>query len=246
VISIFHGRGITKSGVYAQVGVDMRKHLHVFRGKRNSDPFVVFMCIALHANEHGWAWPSRELIREETGISTEHALTNALAALREITIEGQRVFAHYRAKEENGQWGRSAYLIFPDVECGPAPFENLHEYDPSKPHVVEPQSVILPGRLKLKRIRPDQEVFSALLGFYRKDLRFLTKREEGRLRSLGKELREKGVGADQIMTATSLWKRHDWRGQQGQPPTTTEHLYSILSRMAKGDFEKKKEVVRGI
>ena len=133
MIGIFSGRGIAdRARAHAQIDVDFRAHVHLFNNGRNLNPLGVFLCVALHANEYGWAWPSRDTLMRETGISTQEAMTAALAHLRQLRIEDQRVFAHYREIGEDGRYGRSAYLIFPDLPsaCIPDQFTNLREYDP--------------------------------------------------------------------------------------------------------------------
>lgn len=133
MIGIFQGRGIAdRARAHAQIDVDFRSHVHLFNNGRNLNPLGVFLCVALHANEYGWAWPSRDTLMRETGISTQEAMTSALAHLRQLRIEDQRVFAHYREMGEDGRYGRSAYLIFPDLPsaCIPDQFTNLREYDP--------------------------------------------------------------------------------------------------------------------
>lgn len=132
MIGIFHGRGITaKARVFAQIDVDLRQHLHVFNNGKNSNSLSVFLCLALHANEGGWSWPGRDLIHKETGIGTGHALSNALAHLRGVRIEEQRVFTHYRVRDPETQaWGRSAYLVFPDLKHCEAPFPDMVEWNP--------------------------------------------------------------------------------------------------------------------
>jgi hypothetical protein len=131
MIGIFHGRGIAeRARAHAQIDVDFRKSIHLFSNGRNLNALGLFLCIALHADENGWAWPGRDLLRAETGIGTERALTNALKHLRELRIDGQRVLAHYREDRGSGQYGRSIYLIFPDIPGGPPPeqFVNLKEF----------------------------------------------------------------------------------------------------------------------
>ena len=144
MLGIFHGRGITDNArIFAQIDVDMRESLHVFNNGRNSNSLAVFLCIALHANEGGWAWPGRDLLRKETGISTEHALSAALAHLRRAKIDGRRIFTHFRVRDkETGAWGGSAYLIFPELEHPRPPFPNMEIWDPhgdQTPHVGNQQ-----------------------------------------------------------------------------------------------------------
>jgi hypothetical protein len=140
--------------VHAQIDVDLRHHLHVFWNGKNANALAVFLKIALHANEDGWAWPGRKSILRDTGISTPHALSAALRHLRGVTINGQRVFEHYRERKGK-KWGRSIYLIFPDLPHGDAPddYENLVVWNPKKrskeeqahqnedhPHVDDPHA----------------------------------------------------------------------------------------------------------
>lgn len=131
MIGIFQGRGIAdRARVHAQIDVDMREHLHAFNNGKNLNALAVFMDIALHANEGGWAWPGRAKMKKHTGIKTEAALTSALRWLRGVKINGQRIFAHYRQRVK-GKWGRSAYLIFPDLIHPDPPYPDMYEYDPT-------------------------------------------------------------------------------------------------------------------
>ena len=146
MLGIFQGRGLFQEGegVFAQIDVTMREHLHEFNTGKSLNPLGIFLAIALHANKDGWAWPSRELIKKETGIKGDAAITSALKHLRGMKINGQRVFAHYRVQKD-GQWGQSAYLIFPDLPHGVAPFDDMIEFSTYKdglpydnPHVDKP------------------------------------------------------------------------------------------------------------
>lgn len=133
MIGIFGGRGIHTETLYAQVSVAMRSKIHLFSNGKNINAFGVFMCIALHANKDGWSWPSRDTIMQETGISTTHAIADAVSLLRDLTIDGQRIMGHYRVREANGRWGKSAFLIFPDIPSdGRPPFDGLQLYAPQK------------------------------------------------------------------------------------------------------------------
>lgn len=115
MISLFNGRkrtlGADSSGVWAQISVDFRKHLHLFRGAR----LVVFLAISLHTDEGGWAWPSYELLAEETGYSRD-TIRRALGELCQIRIEGHRVLLRYQPQEGGGQFASNRYLIFPTAE----------------------------------------------------------------------------------------------------------------------------------
>jgi len=115
VISFFKGRqrslGGQTSEIYAKLWVDFREYLHHFKGAR----LAVFLCIALHANEDGWAFPSYELLIKETGYSGD-TIRRALADLCALEINGHRVLLRYQAQVEEGkQFDSNRYLIFPDA-----------------------------------------------------------------------------------------------------------------------------------
>jgi hypothetical protein len=119
MITIFHGRTLSFGGsedvVYAQVAVALRDQIHHFNTGRNCNPFAVFMKIALHADQYGWAFPSSASISAGTGISTAHALAAARAHLLNVRIDGHRVLAIYRQRRPDGTFGRHLYRIFPEA-----------------------------------------------------------------------------------------------------------------------------------
>jgi hypothetical protein len=115
MITIFNGRKRTLGGktqeVYAQVGVDFREHLHALKGAK----LHVFLAIALHANEHGWAWPSYKKLERETGYG-RNTIARALSELCELTINGHRVLLRFQPIAEDGTYQSNRYLIFPSDE----------------------------------------------------------------------------------------------------------------------------------
>ena len=116
MISIFNGkkRSLGRGGVpkvFVQVDVDLRNHLHLFKGAR----LAVLLAIALHADEDGWAWPSYETLKRETGYG-EGTIKKALADLCALEIDGQRVLLRYQPTGEGGKFGSNRYLIFPSAE----------------------------------------------------------------------------------------------------------------------------------
>jgi hypothetical protein len=143
VISIFNGRNLSADGatddVYVKVSVAMREHLHEFNTGKNLNPLGVFLAIALHADAWGWCWPSRRLLKKETGVTTDNAMSSALAHLRAMRIGGARTLAMYRERDpETQQWGYTCYRIFPDawgaleadpLEHAPAHLQHLTLYD---------------------------------------------------------------------------------------------------------------------
>jgi hypothetical protein len=58
MISFFNGRtrslGGQSTAVFAKVDVAFRDYLHLLKGAH----LGVFLAIALHCNEEGWAWPT--------------------------------------------------------------------------------------------------------------------------------------------------------------------------------------------
>lgn len=116
MISIFNGRKRTLGGstneVFAQVGVDFREHLHKFKGAK----LGVFMAIALHSNEDGWAWPSYRLLGRETGYNKD-TIARALRDLCEMTIDGHRVLLRVQTYDKDkNRLGNNRYLLFPSSE----------------------------------------------------------------------------------------------------------------------------------
>lgn len=128
MIGVFRGRGIGTTDVFAKIEVGFREQIHLFADNGSMTSLAVFMCIALHADEGGWTSLSRQQLKDEIGIKSEHAITSALKHLRGIEINGQRVFAHYRQVLAGNRWGRSAYLIFPDLDHPAPPFDNMVEF----------------------------------------------------------------------------------------------------------------------
>lgn len=112
MISIFNGRerklGGSTSEIFAQINVDFRQHLHLLKGAR----LGVFLAISLHANAHGWAWPSRGLLSRETGYNI-NTISRALSNLCKITISNQRLLLRHQSQRGDGTFESNQYLIFP-------------------------------------------------------------------------------------------------------------------------------------
>ncbi len=119
-ISIFNGRERTlgggKSAVWLKMGVGFREHLHVFTGAQ----LGVFLAIALHSNEDGWAWPSYIRLAKMVGVNKD-TVSRALKALCQATINGQRILLRCQVYDkERGRRVANRYLIFPsamDIEA---------------------------------------------------------------------------------------------------------------------------------
>ena len=119
MITIFRGRKLSLQGtedvIYAEVAVALRDQIHHFNTGKSCNPFAVFMKIALHTDEYGWAFPSSGSISAGTGISTAHALAGARTHLQQVRIDGHRVLEAYRERRSDGTFGRHLYRIFPDA-----------------------------------------------------------------------------------------------------------------------------------
>jgi hypothetical protein len=119
LITIFRGRKLSLQGaeevIYAEVAVALRDQIHHFNTGKSCNPFAVFMKIALHTDEYGWAFPSNRSISAGTGISTAHALASARAHLLGVRIEDHWVLEVYRERRPDGTFGRHLYRIFPDA-----------------------------------------------------------------------------------------------------------------------------------
>ena len=116
MISIFNGRRralgqFGGSAVFAQVSVEFRTHLHAFKGA----PLAVFMAIALHSDERGWASPSIAMLARETGFGKD-AVSDALAYLCGLRIDGHRVLLRGQPRDHGGKFFNNSYLIFPTDE----------------------------------------------------------------------------------------------------------------------------------
>ena len=115
MITIFRGRKLSLHGaeevIYAEVAVALRDQIHHFNTGKSCNPFAVFMKIALHTDEYGWAFPGNRSISAGTGISTVHALAAARTHLQGVRIEGHRVLEVYRERRLDGTFGRHLYRI---------------------------------------------------------------------------------------------------------------------------------------
>jgi hypothetical protein len=115
MISFFNGRTRSLGGhtaeVFAKVDVAFRDYLHLLKGAH----LGVFLAIALHCNEEGWAWPSYATLARETGYG-EDTIRRALAHLCQLEIEGHRVLLRYQPKTDDGTFQSNRYLLFPSAE----------------------------------------------------------------------------------------------------------------------------------
>lgn len=114
MIKVFSGkwRGLgddAENGFGMILDFRFRDILHHFKGAK----LGVFLCISLHADENGLAYPGYELIQKETGYSVS-TINEALDSLCEMQINGKRVLIRYRERDDQQQFvGSNRYLIFP-------------------------------------------------------------------------------------------------------------------------------------
>ena len=156
MISIFNGKTRNlgkgpKQDICIQVSIDLRKHLHLLKGAR----LGVLMCIASHSDNEGWAFPSVDTIKRETGYN-EHTIYKALDELCKLILDGSRILLrHQKVNIERGYFESNRYLLFPSPEevakwekkrDGPTA-QNVHTGEPSasfpqsvKPHAANAQS----------------------------------------------------------------------------------------------------------
>jgi len=100
-----------KKVVTAWMDVGFREYVHKLKGAR----LAVFLVIALHTDENGWAFPSVKLLTKETGYSQD-TVNDALNTLCSMTINGHRLLLRFQPKRDNGQFKSNRYLIFPSVQ----------------------------------------------------------------------------------------------------------------------------------
>jgi hypothetical protein len=119
MITIFRGRKLSLHGaeevIYAEVAVALRDQIHHFNTGKSCNPFAVFMKIALHTDEFGWAFPSKAEIGRKTGVTSKDAISNSIRHLKDMRIEGHRILEVWRERTPDGRFGRSLYRIFPDA-----------------------------------------------------------------------------------------------------------------------------------
>jgi hypothetical protein len=119
MITIFRGRKLSLQGteevIYAEVAVALRDQIHYFNTGKSCNPFAVFMKVALHTDEYGWAFPSKAEISRKTGVTSKDAITNSIRHLKNMRIEGHRILEVWRERMPDGRFGRSLYRIFPDA-----------------------------------------------------------------------------------------------------------------------------------
>ena len=155
MITIFQGRKISLDGtedqIYANIAVAMRDMLHEFNTGKNLNPFAVFMKIALHADDHGWAFPGRNSIKKGTGLSSDAAIASAIKHLCTMRIDGHRILDWYRTQDpETKQWWWSLYRIFPDawsdgIQSAPGEFDGKRLHHQFQGATIDNPGVGNPG-----------------------------------------------------------------------------------------------------
>ena len=115
MISIFNGsrRGLGKESpdVFIKLDVKLRDYINLF----TNSTFKVFMTIALHANQDGFAYPSIQTLMKETGIG-EEAIYSAVKQLLSMEINNERLIAKIAIKDNKGKRANNIYLLLPNRE----------------------------------------------------------------------------------------------------------------------------------
>lgn len=101
------------------ISVELRNYLHLFKGSSLN----VFLFIALHIDDKGWAWPTVETIKRQIGKKDEETVYRALNNLCGMKIAGDRLMLrtqnvppHVPAEKITSKRPRNFYLIFPSDE----------------------------------------------------------------------------------------------------------------------------------
>ena len=100
------------------ISAKMREHLHLFKGSS----WNVFTYIALHIDQHGWAWPTVDSIQRDVGRDedTVYRALKILCGLKirkaRVMLRTQQVPPHVQPEKLNNKRPRNFYLIFPSKE----------------------------------------------------------------------------------------------------------------------------------
>ncbi|MHB1357697.1 MAG: helix-turn-helix domain-containing protein [Anaerolineae bacterium] len=130
-ITIFNGHQfyITDTGTTgrsSQVSVQLSVHFREKQLRQLKGPVLaVFVCIALHINEEGRAWPSAALIAKETGYNEDTVFT----CLKSLEFMGYLSRVQMSDKG-TGRFGSNVYQLFPKSRCRKT-FE-YHRNQPSR------------------------------------------------------------------------------------------------------------------
>jgi hypothetical protein len=149
MFSIFNGkvRGLGEqptNRIHMRVSVKFREYLHYFKGA----PLAVFMAIALHADDQGWAEPTIKQLQNETGYEPA-TISAAITTLCSMTIDSKRVLLAVQQRNK-GKFIKNRYLTFPNAEELAQHEENerksrtqktvLGKTSTEKPNTVEPNT----------------------------------------------------------------------------------------------------------
>ena len=113
-ITIFNGHQfyITNTGTTgkcSQISVQLSVHFRDKQLRQLRGPVLaVFLCIALHINERGQAWPSIGLIAKETGYNKD----TVYKCLRSLEMMGY-ISRVQKTDGETGKFKSNVYQLFP-------------------------------------------------------------------------------------------------------------------------------------
>ena len=117
-ITIFNGHQfyITDTGTTgkcSQVSVQLSVRFREKQLRQLKGPVLaVFVCIALHINEEGRAWPSAALIAKETGYNED----TVFSCLKSLEFMGY-ISRVQMSDKGTGRFGSNVYQLFPKSRC---------------------------------------------------------------------------------------------------------------------------------
>ena len=158
--------------------------------------------------------------------------------------------------KRNVEWSEAYASLGDRVAFKQAQKESLHQVkaSPGEEGVLPGEEGVLPGETKknykkiqkeehdaaLPRVpRPPDLHFEALADITnmtppQRDWKKLTRTAAGQLARYAKELRDAGATPDQIYGFQPWFKKHDWRGKEGQWPTPAD-VVKLWSQYLNGD-----------
>jgi hypothetical protein len=85
-----------------------REYLFHFKGPK----LAIFLAVALHANDQGWAWPSLSLLSKETGYNMS-TISETITDICGMRIDGHHVLIVVQPKDAASRFKTNTYLILP-------------------------------------------------------------------------------------------------------------------------------------
>jgi hypothetical protein len=103
----FGGAG-TEQVFHMRMEARFREYLYHFKGPK----LAIFLAIALHADDQGWAWPSLSLLSKETGYNIT-TISENVTELCAMQIDRHHVLIAVQAKDVTNRFKANRYLVLP-------------------------------------------------------------------------------------------------------------------------------------